>query len=42
MKIVEKKILPKWMVDVLTGIKTFEYRKDEDDIRNGDVIWLRE
>ena len=41
-KIVEKKILTKYYKAVVDGSKTFELRKDEDDIQVGDVLELRE
>ena len=41
-KTVTKKILPKYFRDVLDGHKTFELRKDEDDIQPGDTIVLKE
>lgn len=42
MKEVEKKILPKYFKDVYAGKKTFELRKDEDDIQVGDRLYLKE
>ena len=42
MKTVEKKILPEYYKAVCKGIKTFELRKDEDDIQSGDRLDLRE
>lgn len=42
MKNVKKQILPKYFRDVSMGIKTFELRKDEDDIQPGDVLDLLE
>ena len=42
MKNVKKKILPQYFRDVSMGIKTFELRKDEDDIQPGDVLDLLE
>ena len=42
MKEVEKKILPQFFKDVLTGRKTFEIRKDDDGVEVGDVLVLRE
>lgn len=42
MKQVEKKILPKYFKAVCTGEKTFELRKDEDDIQPGDMLLLKE
>lgn len=41
-KTVTKKILPKYFRDVLDGLKTFELRKDEDDIQPGDTLVLKE
>ena len=41
-KYIEKKILPEYYRAVYSGEKTFEIRKDEDDIQVGDVIVLRE
>ncbi len=42
MKEVSKKILEKYFEDVKKGIKTFEVRKDEDDIQVGDILLLEE
>ena len=42
MKTVEKKILPKYFKEVDSGNKTFELRKDEDDLQVGDILVLRE
>lgn len=42
MKNIKKKILPRYFRDVLMGNKTFELRKDEDDVRPGDVLDLLE
>lgn len=39
---IEKKILPKYFEKVKSGRKTFELRKDEDNIKAGDIIILRE
>ncbi len=39
---VNKKILSQYFYDVLDGIKTFELRKDEDNIQVGDRICLNE
>ena len=36
MKTICKKILPKYFYDVVIGKKTFELRKDEDDVREMD------
>ncbi len=41
-KNVKKKILPRYFRDVLMGIKTFELRKDDDDIQPGDILELLE
>lgn len=41
-KIIEKKILPEYFESVIRGEKTFEIRKDEDDIQVGDAIILKE
>lgn len=41
-KTVSKKILPCYYDAVVNGIKTFELRKDEDDIQEGDILTLRE
>lgn len=42
MKIVKKKILPKYFMEVKNGNKLFEIRKDEDDIQVGDKLVLNE
>lgn len=42
MKIVEKKILPRFYKGIVSQKKTFELRRDEDDIQVGDIIHLRE
>ena len=42
MKTIEKKILPKYFYEVAVGMKTFELRKDEDDVRKGDILLLKE
>lgn len=42
MKLVEKKILPEYFVPVAKRLKTFELRKDEDDIQPGDELLLKE
>ena len=39
---IEKKILPKYYEDVVTGAKPFELRKDEDNILVGDTLVLCE
>lgn len=41
-KIVEKKILPEYFLPVIHGEKTFEIRKDEDNLQKGDELILRE
>lgn len=41
-KIIEKKIWPEFFEKVQAGEKTFELRKDEDDIQPGDMLILRE
>lgn len=41
-KVILKKILPEYFQKVLTGEKTFEIRKDEDDAKVGDIIELYE
>ena len=41
-KTIEKKILPEYFKEVKTGRKTFELRKDEDDVQVGDTLILRE
>lgn len=42
MKRIEKKILPEYYLAVRRRTKTFELRKDEDDIQAGDILILRE
>lgn len=42
MKEVRKKILPESFNEVRLGNKNFELRKDEDDIRIGDILVLDE
>lgn len=42
MRIIEKKILPKYFEEVSRGTKNFELRKDEDNAQPGDVLFLRE
>lgn len=42
MKWIDKKILPQYFSEVENGNKKFELRKDEDDIRPGDVLNLHE
>ena len=39
---VKKKILPSYFKDVDNGTKTFELRKDEDNIQPGDTLDLLE
>lgn len=39
---IDKKILPEFFEAVRSKRKTFELRKDEDDIQVGDVLVLRE
>jgi len=41
-KVIEKKILPQYMYAVINGEKTFELRKDDDEIEVGDHVILRE
>ena len=41
-KIVEKKILTEYFLQVIHGEKTFEIRKDEDNLQKGDTLILRE
>ena len=41
-KIIEKKILPEFFAAVISGRKTFELRKDEDNIKEGDTLVLNE
>lgn len=41
-KIVEKKILPEYFNAVIHDEKTFEIRKDEDNLQKGDALILRE
>ena len=41
-KIVEKKILPEYFNAVIHDEKTFEIRKDEDNLQKGDTLILRE
>ena len=42
MKVVRKKILPKYFVEVVEKNKNFELRKDDDDIQVGDKLILSE
>lgn len=39
---IEKKILPQYFEEVIKDNKTFELRKDEDDIQPGDMLILNE
>lgn len=39
---IEKKLLPGYYADVRRRVKTFEIRKDEDNIQPGDILTLRE
>ena len=41
-KVVQKKIRPEYFIDVVTGKKRFELRRDEDDIQPGDILVLQE
>ncbi|RHR51953.1 DUF3850 domain-containing protein [Clostridium sp. AF18-27] len=42
MKVIKKKILPEYFRAVRAREKNFEIRKDEDDIRVGDLLILEE
>lgn len=42
MKTIEKKILKQYFRDVYNGKKTFELRKDEDNVQENDLLILRE
>ena len=42
MKIIQKKILPEYFEAVISGRKTFELRKDEDNVQPGDRLILNE
>lgn len=42
MKVVKKKILPKYFDAVASGLKNFEIRKDEDGIQPNDILVLEE
>lgn len=42
MRKIEKKILPEYYAAVCRGEKTFELRKDEDNVQVGDILDLRE
>ena len=39
---IEKKVLPEYYKGIRTHRKMFEIRKDEDDIKPGDILILRE
>ena len=42
MKVHELKTWPSYFHDVVTGQKTFEYRKNDRDFQQGDLLLLRE
>lgn len=42
MKVIRKKILPKYFLAVRIRDKNFEIRKDEDDVKVGDLLILQE
>lgn len=42
MQVIEYKILPKYYYDVFHGYKDFELRKDDRNVRQGDIIILME
>lgn len=42
MKTIEKKILPMYFKDIVLGTKNFELCKDEDNIKVGDTLALKE
>lgn len=42
MKIIQKKILPEYFEAVISDRKTFELRKDEDNVQPGDRLILNE
>lgn len=42
MRIIQKKLHPKYYDSVLRRMKNFELRKDEDDIQVGDTIIFKE
>lgn len=42
MKVIRKKILPEYFVDVKMRNKNFELREDDDDIQVGDLLVLSE
>ena len=39
---IEKKVLPEYYKGIRTNMKMFELRKDEDGIKPGDILVLRE
>ena len=41
-RIIAKKILPEYFEEVIKGNKRFEIRKDEDNIKAGDIVILKE
>lgn len=41
-KYIEKKILPKYFIEVIKDNKHFEIRKDEDNAQVGDILVLKE
>lgn len=41
-KVISKKILPEYFAEVRAGRKNFEIRKDEDNVRTGDLLILEE
>lgn len=42
MRVIQKKILPKYFKEIIRGNKRFELRADEDDIQVGDTVILNE
>jgi Domain of unknown function (DUF3850) len=42
MKVHELKIWPSYFHDVCIGLKTFEYRKNDRNFQEGDILLLRE
>ncbi|KND47378.1 MAG: hypothetical protein AB199_03040 [Parcubacteria bacterium C7867-004] len=42
MKTVEKKILPEYFEEILSGRKTYELRLNDFDIHEGDTLLLKE
>lgn len=42
MKVIKKKIKPQFFLAVTSCLKSFEIRKDEDDVQVGDILALRE